>query len=374
MARRGTRAMFRSPILRAAALVCVVGLPGCSWILDDEGLIQDRRNEYREARPARTPEVPDDLDGSTIRELMPIPEVGGMDRYRSQEDFDLPRPATLFAREEDRGVRIQRFSGDSWIVAPDPPTSVWPRVKQFMSDNGVTVFSEDPEGGVIVSNWIQLRDEAYNDLVRSALTASPGREPWHQLQIRVEQAVRQGATELHVVQAGGASPSGRPDFAAGSTSAEAEAELLASLAEYLAAELGGAGVSFVAQTIATEAKAEIVRRTNAPPVLRLRLPFDRAWATVSTALENAEIPVDESDQATRVYRIRYDETQFRGDEPGWFARLFDFRRDGAGGDPYTLRLEDSADGFELVVLDERDRAVDRETGEQILSLLREYAS
>jgi outer membrane protein assembly factor BamC len=374
MARRGTLAMFRTRSLPVAALAGLVGLSGCSLILDDEGLIQDRRNEYREARPARTPEVPEDLDDSTIRELMPIPEVGGMDRYLAEEDFDLPRPATLFAREEDRGVRIQRFTGDSWIVAPDPPTSVWPRVKQFMSDNGVTVFSEDPEGGVIVSNWIQLREESYNDLVRSALVVSPGGEPWHQLQIRVEQAVRQGATELHIVQAGRASPSGRPDFAAGSTSAEAEAELLSSLAEYLAAELGGAGVSFVAQTIATEAKAEIVRRTNSPPVLRLRLPFERAWATVSTALENAEIAVDESDQETRVYRIRYDESQFRGEEPGWFARLFDFRRDGTGGDPYTLRLDDAADGFELIVLDERDRVVDRETGEQILSLLREYAS
>lgn len=363
---------------RTAALVALLAaLPGCSWILDDEGLIQDRRNEYREARLARVPDVPEDLDGSTIQEMMPVPAVSGMDRYLAQEEFDLPRPATLFAREEDRGVRIQRFGGDSWIVAPDPPALVWPRVKQFLSDNGVTVFGEDPEAGLMVTNWIRLDDqETYNDLVRSSLVEGSAGQPWHQLQLRVEQAVRRGATELHVVQAGRDAPSGVPDFAAGSTDEEAGRLLLGSLAEYLAAELGGAGVSFVAQSIATEAKAEIVRRTNAAPTLRLRLPGGRAWATVGTALENAEIPVDSSDEDAGVYRIRYNERQFRGEEAGWFASLFDFGSDDptAEGDPYVLRLEERDDGYELLILDERERELDRENAEQILSVLREFAS
>ncbi|MEE4298785.1 MAG: outer membrane protein assembly factor BamC [Pseudomonadales bacterium] len=358
-------------------LSLAAGGTGCSWILDDEGLIQDRRNEYREAQLARVPDVPEDLDGSSIREMMPVPQVSGMDRYLAQETFELPRPATLFAREEDRGVRIQRFGGDSWIVAPDPPSLVWPRVKQFLSDNGVAVAEEDPAAGVMVSDWFPF-DEAsgYGDLVRSALVEGGARQPWQRLQLRVEQAVRRGATELHVIQVGRDAPSGLPDFSAGSTDEQAGMRLLGSLAEYLAAELGGAGVSFVAQSIATEAKAEIVRRTNAPPTLRLRLSAGRAWATVATALENAEIPVESTDEEAGVYRIRYDERQFRGEEQGWLARVFDSRSDdpAASGDPYVLRLEARQEGFELLVLDERERDVDRETGEQILSVLREFAS
>ena len=354
----------------------LAALPGCSFILDDEGFVQDRRDEYREARTLRPPEVPEDLDGSTIRQMMPVPEVGGMERYLEQEEFELPRPATLFTREEDRGVRLQRFGGERWIVAPDPPATVWPRVKQFLSDNGVTVLGEDPEAGIMLSNWIRLEDEQYTDLVRSSLVEGGADDPWHQLEIRVEQAVRRGATELHLTQAGREAPSGRPDFAAGSTDEAAADRLLSSLAEYLAAELGGAGVSFVAQTIAAEAKAEIVRRSNAPPVLRLRLPAGRAWATVQTALDNAEIPIEAADREARVYRIRYDERQFRGEEAGWFASLFDFSSDDpdSAGDPYALRLDAGGDGYELVVLDEDMDPVDRETGEQILSVLREFAS
>ena len=359
-----------------AGLLLAIAASGCSWILADEGLIQDRRNEYRAARMTTAPEIPEDLTGNNIRETMPVPRVPGVERYEEQEEFELPRPATLFAREEDRGVRIQRFSGESWIVVPDPPTNVWPRVKQYLSDNGVTIFSEDPEAGVMLSNGIELQEDDYTDLVRSALVDGRDTAPWQQLQLRVEQAVRRGATEVHVTQAGQTLPSGRPDFAAGSTDPQAESQLLGSLAEYLAAELGGAGISYVAQTIAAEPKAEIVRRSNEPPVLRLRLPFARAWATVATSLENAEILIEESDQATRLYRIRYNESQFRGEEPGWFARVFDFSSDDASaeGERFMLRLDEGSDGFELYVLDERERAVERETGEQILSVIREFAS
>ena len=361
-----------------AALLLALGAlqSGCSWILDDEGLIQDRRQAYRTARAVTPPQVPDDLDGEAIAELMPIRDIGGMDRYRAQEVYELPRPTTLFAREEDRGVRIQSFSGDAWIIAPDPPASVWPRVKQFLSDNGVSVLSEDPEAGLMITNWIQISEPSYPDLVRSTLVNTGAVGPWHQLELRIEQAVRRGSTELHVTQAGRPTPSGRPDFEAGSTSDEAEQELRSLVAEYLAAELGGAGVSFVAQTIAAESKAEIVRRSNAPPLLLLRLPADRAWATVSAALENAEIGVVDSDRDALRYDIRFNELQFRGEEPGWFARFFDFGSDDptAEGDPYRIALREGSDGFEVFVLDEDDGEIDRETSEQILSVLREFAS
>ena len=51
-------------------LMLAAAASGCSWILDDEGLIQDRRNEYREARMTTAPEIPADLTGNNIQETM----------------------------------------------------------------------------------------------------------------------------------------------------------------------------------------------------------------------------------------------------------------------------------------------------------------
>jgi len=107
---RQDRRMIALPVVRLRMLALLAAIlwlaTGCSWILDDKGLIQDRRNEYREARTSRIPDVPADLDSSRIHDAMVVPEVPGMAKYRKQDDFELPRPATLFAREEDRGVRI----------------------------------------------------------------------------------------------------------------------------------------------------------------------------------------------------------------------------------------------------------------------------
>lgn len=360
-----------APTLTAALLA---GLGGCSWLLDDEGFVQDRSQEYREARPTRPLEVPGDLDSDAIDEMMFVPEVGGMEQYLAQAEYELPRPATLFTREEDRGVRIQRFDGNAWIVAPDPPSAVWPRVKQFLSDNGVGVAGEYPEAGRIETAWIELDGSEYRDVVRSTIDDAGDPLRYQRLRLSIEQAVRRGATEIHLRQYG--SPDDADvDWAAGSTDADVESALLAELAGYLAADVGG-GVSFVAQTIATESKAELLRRRDAPPSLRLRLGFPRAWATVSSALDNAEIFVADSDRADAVYRIRFNEAQFRGEETGWLSGLFDFGSDDpeAQGDPYTLRLAPVSDGFDVLVVDESDRPVDRDRSEQILAVLREFAS
>lgn len=371
--------MIRCPSLRRLAPLPILGvalfLSGCSWLLDDEGWIQDRRGEYREARETRPPEIPGDLDARRIQEAMVVPDVAGMERYREQEEFELPRPATLFTREQDRGVRIQRFADRSWIVAPDAPATVWPRVKQFLSDNGIAVVAEAPREGIMETEWFLVEDAEYRDVVRSTIVAAGDPEPRQRLRLQVEQAVRSGATEIHLAQHGAPTIPDSVDWDR-VPDGSAQSELLNELAGYLAAEVGRGSISLVAQDIAAEAKAEVRRSSEAPPTLRLRLDFPRAWATVASALENAEITVDSAEREARVYRIRYNEAQFRGEEQGWFARLFDFDSadPDAPGEPYVLRLEPAGDGFDVRVLDEDEDPVGRETSEQILLVLREFAS
>jgi len=184
-------------------LLCmVVVLPGCGWLGGEGGWLRDRQDDYRQARPSPAPEIPQDLSDQAIDEAMFIPEVPGMDRYLAQEAFELPRPTTLFAREEDRGVRIQRFGAASWVVAPDPPSLVWPRILQFLADNGVAVDREQPEAGILESQWIEIRDERYRDVVRSVLSTDAGDSSQHRLRVHVGQAVRHGATEIGITHLG----------------------------------------------------------------------------------------------------------------------------------------------------------------------------
>lgn len=355
-------------------LGAVTVLSGCGWLGGDSGWFRDREGEYREARPVPPPVIPSDLSDRAIGDAMFIPEVPGMERYLAQDDFELPRPATLFAREEDRGVRIQRFGDDSWVVAPDPPSLVWPRILQFLADNGIAVIREQPEAGVLESQWIEISDERYRDVVRSVLAAeAQGEPPQHRLRLHVGQAVRRGATEIGITHMATAFAGEEVPWPEQSTSPAAEEALLGELAGYLAAEVGVGGISLRAQTIAAEPKAEVMAGRDRPPVLRFRLDYDRAWATVATALDNAEIPVIERDSERGTYQISFDESQFRGEEPGWFRRTFTFRR--SQPETFTLKLETGTDGHDLKVLSASgDSAADRDQSEQVLNILREFAS
>lgn len=359
----------------AILLLCVAMiLPGCRWLGGESGWFRDREADYREARSVPPPLIPRDLSDRAIGEAMFIPEVPGMDRYLAQEEFTLPRPATLFAREEDRGVRIQRFGDDSWVVAPDPPSLVWPRILQFLADNGIAVDREQPEAGILESQWIEIRDERYRDVVRSVLAAEAGDSRQHRLRVTVGQAVRRGATEIGITHLGADAARERP-WPESSSNPGAEESLLGELAGYLAAEVGQGGISLRAQTIAAEPKAEVLSGRDRTPVLRFRLDYDRAWATVATALDNAEIPVIERDAIAGTFQISFDENQFRGEEPGWFRRTFSFAFRAAGAETYTLRLEPGDGGFDLRVLSPAgDAEADRDESEQVLNIVREFAS
>ncbi|MBL6715900.1 MAG: outer membrane protein assembly factor BamC [Pseudomonadales bacterium] len=365
-------------IALSGMVVLALGLSGCSYLYGDKALIKTREDAYREARETAPPRIPAGLDGSVLRDQMAVPEVLGMETYRQLEDYPLPRPASLFAPEEELQVRIQRFDGDEWVVAPSTPSAVWPRIKQFLSDNGVTVVREVPEAGILETETLELTLKGrYRDIVRTVLSdTAPG--PFETVQLRVEQAVRAGATEIHLVVLSTAEAPERDGLAWPERSARVDAAsaLVRELANYLAAEVPGGGISLRAQNIASQAKAEVLILRGLPPRLRLRLSEARAWATLTSAFSNALISVSESDRESGTVRFTFNPDQFAGDEPSWLGRALRALRPGPkDGRAYTLRLEAGTDGFDAVVFDEAGEApVDRETGEQILTVLREFAS
>ena len=85
--------------------------------------------------------------------------------------------------------------------------------------------------------------------------------------------------------------------------------------------------------------------------------------------------MEESDRESGTVRFSFDPDQFAGEEPSWLGKAIRALRPGPRGGNYVLRLEAGDDGYDAVIFDEAgERPVDRETGEQILTVLREFAS
>ena len=358
-----------------AATLVLLALAGCRYMRDDKGLFVDARDDYVEAEPSKPLVVPDDLSGMRIEDSWPIPELANPDVAARLYPKRVPRPEVLVGQEFD-AVKIQKLGTLAWIVLGDPPAQVWPQVKQFLADSGVRIGSEDPPEGLIVSEWIVVRDEEYGDVVRAAVrdgrakhvadagaAIEAGRD---RLRFRVERGIRRGSSEVHVthVRAIGLADEESPALP------EVENEVVTKLAEYLAVGVTDGAVSMVGREIAGRSKAEIVKDAGGYPSLYLNIGFDRAWATVSQALERAEVVVQDADVTAAAVRAVFPTAGRRG----WLKRIVP---GGETGQNARVVIRVQRDGDSRVVVRVEEPGGGRtppELAEEVLITVRAFAA
>ncbi len=360
-------------LLLAGAAAGLLASAGCRYMADDEGLFVDARDDYLDATTAQPLRVPGDLSAAHVADTWPIPDVQGPVAAQVFPK-QAPRPEVLVGSDID-SVRIQKLGDRSWIVLPDTPAEAWPQIKQFFAENGVTVIRENPDTGMIESEWMVVEERDYGDVVRAALrdgrrqhieagnSLPRGRD---QLLLRVERGIRRGSTEVHVThqRADGVEDSISPPVP------EVEKEFTAKLAEYFASGVA-VSVSMVGRDVATERKATVVKNSSGYPFLRLRVSFERAWATVTQALERAEIDVLEEDMAQGVCWIRY---PMAGEGGGWLQRIVP-----GGGDAsdarLALRVERESERTVLIHVERPDGSpIAAELAQELLVTVRQFAA
>ena len=361
-----------------AAVLLSAALAGCGWFSDDKGFFVNRTDDYIDARQGPTLIIPEDLGGS-LEDPFPIPPVPAQDNARFFPGRP-PLPDAIYANDNRDAVRIQRLGQRTWLVVPEPPTTAWPKIKQFLAENGVGVASEQAGQGIITTEWLTIEDTQYRDVVRTLLrelkaaaAAEGGRD---RLVLQVEQGLRELTSEIHVrhqraAQAEAADP-------LPSTLIDLPSRLLNELGAYIAARVAEQTVSMVAQEIAGRAKSELGRDDSGAPVLRLFLDAERAWATLGQALTNAGVEVLETDRQARAYSVRIPESAFMGGarerKRGFFRRMVSFG--GRRGKATDVRLhirQEQENVFGLRVEDADGGAVPFELAQRVLVLVREYA-
>jgi outer membrane protein assembly factor BamC len=362
------------PANRLAKLlpITLLLLAGCGWMSDDKGLLVDRSDDYLDAVEAPPLRVPDDLAQVADEPGLAVPQVSRLARQETYPD-EAPRPNAIYGDQSREGLKIQKLGERRWLVVPQAPAIVWPKVRQFLADNGVAAANEVPEDGRIDTEWLTVDEEA-RDVIRLTLadaraTASvdEGRDRYL---LRVEQGIRPRTSEIHIRHENDAlaTPSEK-DFLEVSAVLQAEQELLNELGAYLAAHVSDEAVSYVARNISTQTKASIEQTEDGQPLLKLYLDFERAWATVGQALVAAEFEVADSDPDARVYFVKVTDDQLEQKKDWFLIEWFD--RDRAID--MQIRMEPWAQGYEVGVYDADAAPVAKETGEQILVMIREFA-
>lgn len=279
--------MTRSFLRTLLGLLLISQLGACSF-LGDRNPFRDRTGDYLNAETVPPMQVPESLDSEVIGELYPIPEVGRVPEYQLGTAFEVPRIEPQMGESRANEVRIQTLGESTWILVSVPPSETWPRLRNFLSVNGIPTEQANASSGTIVTGWVSR-------------TNTPDR--LEQFRFRLEQGVQLNTTEILVDQrqyAADALPPVLPEWPAASDDAESASWMRTNLAQSLAdiSDIGTA--SLLGQEIGAARKVELVSPEDSAPYLKFYLARERAWASIGYALDTISFDSVERDVSAGV--------------------------------------------------------------------------
>lgn len=360
------------PMLLASVLV--MGLSGCAWLSDDRGFIVDRSDDYLDAESHQPLVVPSDLGLVALEGGVELPKVATMDGANYYPG-DPPRPEVLYGLREGESIRMQRLGERQWLLVPEPVSEVWPKFMRFLSEFGVSTEGEAPVYGQVATAWIDATSgggSPVQTLIRDSRgEAQAGARD--RFVFRLESSLRESTTEIHARHLSDRDTSEQKEWPDASHDADLEGAVLLESGRFLGSSLGTSSVSLVGADVRARPKARIEDGENDRPILIFELDFERAWATLRLALEEAGAEIEDLNREERVIFASFSKHRvLKGEEPGFFGRMLKFGL-GNSVDVKLLVSELGSDwGVRVSRLD--DRPTDRETTEGILGLIRENAS
>ena len=341
----------------------------------------DSEKRYLEAEEIPDVVVPETLDSPVFVDHMEVPPVKDS-RGIAGRAIDLSLPQALSTTYGVEQVVLKKLGEERWIFLDAPPATVWPKIIRFWQEHNLGIERIDPRTGVVESVWVPSQDgdaDAIFDSIsnriafRSALMTQQNR-----FRLRIEPGIRSGSSEVYLEhRQAGLTLAGAPGdvrWTGTSDNPELESKVLTRLAYYLGERINDPVIS--AMAIENRAEKALLVPDRVKPILRYRLDFDRAWATVGDALRSAEVAVEDLNRDDHVYFVYYDQTQRT--RPGFLSRLFSLGRSGkaekSDSHRFIVRLDDEPDAIAVSVLKDASTPADPQTAERLLKVIKESST
>ncbi len=307
----------------ALSLLLLAGLTACDSIP-----FIDNTSDYKGAGRSRPLEVPPDLTASPVSDAYSVPGSTSYSSYSQAQEGQEAGAEKILTTPE--GVRLEKSGAQRWLVVNAPAEKVWPIVREFWMDMGFAVRVENPQIGVMETEWVDSdaikKDESGNTLDKfdKWLDKLSGYADKKKFRTRLDRGSEPNTTEIYMTHR---SVTGAPDdgknvvktqlgeietgYKMESKSASelspTDAELDAELLRRLMVKLGveeQKSKAIVAEAV-TIKRAEVVKESDGSARLILNDPFDRAWRRVGLALDRIGFVIEDKDRSNGLFFVRY---------------------------------------------------------------------
>ena len=252
----------------------------CSIIGGPNGYFPEKKYDFLEEEIEADITLPSDLDSPDTENHYPVGDPSNLDNV-----LEVPKPRQIFSSSGDSSVQLRRLGELMWIYIETLPSTSWPISKNYWDTSEYDVIKADPVSGEIDIDFSQSS----------------------KLQMRVEHGIKEASTEvfLYKINKITGDIESDPEFV------QMEME---KMIDYYADSLSNfTGTSLAAQNLNEMKKAKIFTE-DGMTVISLDLNFDRAWSSVSKALNAAEIVTNDRDRSNGTFYVSFaekDERRFR---------------------------------------------------------------
>jgi outer membrane protein assembly factor BamC len=299
-------------------LAVAIALSACSVLESD-------KIDYRSATKAPTLEVPPDLTQLSRDTRYVVPGGGTVSANTYALGQSVPCLPTAATAVGD--VRIERAGTQRWLVVNRPADQLWPLVRDFWQESGFLLAMDQPNLGIMETDWAENRAKIPTDFIRNSLgkllDSAYSTSERDKFRTRLERSAsgtevfisHRGMIEVYSnVQKDQTVWQPRP----------ADPELEAEFLRRLMVKLGAPQVQ-AQSTGAVQAENKPTSRVStigSQPVVLIDEPFERAWRRVGLALDRTGFTVEDRDRSQGTYFVRYVPPNPDKKDPGFFGKLF----------------------------------------------------
>ncbi len=288
----------------------------------------NNESDYKGAGRSKPLEVPPDLTASPVSDAYSIPGNTSYSTYSQAQDSQEAGVEKVLTSPD--GVRLERAGAQRWLVVNAPAEKIWPVIREFWTDQGFAVRSEDPQIGVMETEWIDAeaikKDESGNigQKFDKWLDKLSGLADKKKFRTRLDRGEEANTTEIYMTHrsVNGAPDDGKNrvqtqlgeidtgykvDAKNAPTTDARDAELDAELLRRLMVKLGveeQKSKTILAQT-ATVKHADVIKEADGSATLVLNDAFDRAWRRVGLALDRVGFVIEDKDRSNGLFFVRY---------------------------------------------------------------------
>lgn len=374
--------------------VLACGVAACSL---SKKLEERTEIDYKSAGEQRTPalDIPPDLasprgtDRYRVPDLASQPTYSGYERGRRQAQATREQAiADRTAQTEAGSLRIERSGQQRWLSTTMTPEELWPLVRDFWQESGFIIDSEDPEMGIMETDWAENRAKLPQDFIRRAVGSlldslySTGERD--KFRTRLERVP--GGTEIYVTHRGMVEvyqdkvEKDSTIWQPRPSDPELEVEFLRRLMVQLGADTEQANAAAAAARDGA-ARTSAIRLEQTPDggaLLTVPDGFERAWRRVGLALDRGGFAVEDRDRSNGVYFVRYIDPESdarREKEGGFLSGLFgSSRKEKTQTEVFQIRVQSTGEESTVRVRSgdgEAVRETDRATAARMLGLIQE---